>query len=184
MVYPAYEDHGLGDSKTIGWLFHYWRFPPGIRAVNNVSTILRDDCEIQPDSQLRIVKEYGGRARVEGGYIVGTPELVVEVGRSSRRLDLGGKKADYERAGVLEYLFQGAGPGDVHWFRLREGRYVEIEPDTGGVLCSELFPGIGLNPKALFEDDLNGLIDTLDRGLASPEHADFVADLAARKARA
>ena len=38
-----------------------------------------------------------------------------------------------------------------------------------------------LDPGALFAQDWNGLFAALDRGLASPEHAEFVARLAARR---
>ena len=182
MVYPAYESHGLGDSNLISWLCHYRRFTTGVRVVNNVSTILGDDCEVQPDSQLRILEEYGGKARVEGGYIVGPPELVVEVGRSSWSHDLGAKKADYERAGVAEYLIDGGKPRQVRWFRLREGRYIELAPGEDGIYRSEIFPGLWLDSRALLADDLDALFAALARGLAAPEHAAFVARLAARKA--
>ena len=57
-----------------------------------------------------------GRGRLR----LGPPELVVEVGKSSRSYDLGAKKADYERAGVLEYLFVGIEPDEVRWFVRRE----------------------------------------------------------------
>jgi hypothetical protein len=45
---------------------------------------------------------------------------------------------------------------------------------------SQVFPGLWLDPHALFDDDSERLFATLDRGLATPEHAAFVADLAAR----
>ena len=46
----------------------------------------------------------GGQTRIEHGYIVGAPELMIEIARSSRSYDLNEKKTDYERAGVLEYV--------------------------------------------------------------------------------
>jgi hypothetical protein len=36
----------------------------------------------------------------------------------------------------------------------------------------------GVSPKALLSDDLDGVLAALERGLASPEHAAFVARLA------
>ena len=60
---------------------------------------------------LWIPAELGGQVTIdERGYIRGAPELVVEIARSSRAFDLGPKKADYERAGVLEYLVDRARP--------------------------------------------------------------------------
>jgi hypothetical protein len=61
----------------------------------------------------------------------------------------------------------------------REGRFVEMPPGEDGLYRSEIFPGLWLDPRALFRNDLNGLIAAPERGLATPEHAAFVARLAA-----
>jgi len=180
MVFPAFEPHGGGDSNLGTWVGVYRRFTPGLKNLTNVSTILCGDSEVQPDQQLRILERFGGRARVEEGYVVGPPELVIEVGDSSRSKDLGPKKATYEKAGVPEYLFVGIEPEQVRWFVLRDGKYQEMTPGEDGIYRSEVFPGLWLDPKALFEDDLDGLLAALERGLATDEHAAFVAELAAR----
>ena len=105
-------------------------------------------------------------------------------GRAAR-YDLGAKKEDYERAGVLEYLVVELEPDEVHWFVRRGGRFEELRPGRTASLRSEVFPGLWLDPRALFAGDLDGLIAALDRGLATPEHAAFVARLAApRRPRA
>jgi Uma2 family endonuclease len=182
MAFPLLEGHGIGDSNLSGWIFHYRRFTPGVRGVTNVSTILGNDSEVQPDLQLRIREDHGGQARVEGGYVVGPPELVIEIGDSSRSRDLGPKKAVYEKAGVLEYLFIGIDPEEIRWFGRRDGRFQEMSRFDDGTYRSEVFPGLWLDARALFAEDLNGLIAALDRGLATPDHARFVADLAARGA--
>ena len=57
----------------------------------------------------------------------------------------------------------------------------KLGPD--GVFRSEVFPGLWLDPEALIADDMDRLIATLDRGLATPEHAAFAAQLAARHAQ-
>ncbi len=182
MAFPLFDGHGGGDTILAGWLVQYWRFTPGVRGVSNVSTILGDDSEVQPDLQLRLLEATGGQARVEGGYVVGAPELVVEIGKSSRSYDLGAKKGDYEKAGVLEYLFVGIAPEEVRWFIRREGHLVEMPAGEDGISRSEVFPGLWLDPKALFAEDINGLIAVLERGMATPEHAEFVDRLAARRA--
>lgn len=182
MAFPLFEGHGNGDNNLNGWSFHYQRFTPGVRSVTNVSTILGDDSEVQPDLQLRIREDHGGQARVEGGYVVGPPELVIEIGDSSRSKDLGVKKAAYEKAGVLEYLFVGLEPEEIRWFGRRDGVFHEIPPGEDGIYRSEVFPGLWLDARALFAEDLNALIEALDRGLNTEEHARFVAELAARRA--
>src|SRR5204862_339486 len=112
------------------------------------------------------------------GYITGAPELVVEVARSSRAIDLGPKRTDYEQAGVREYLVVELGPDRVHWLALRDGRFEDLAPRADGWFRSEVFPGLWLDPSALFSGDLDGLSAALERGLATPEHAAFVARLA------
>jgi Uma2 family endonuclease len=179
MPSPLREDHGEIGKDVGYWLVHYKRFTPGVRSAANATVKLGPFGEPQPDSRLRIPPEAGGRSHVDaGGYLVGPPELVVEVARSSRRFDLGPKKADYERAGVPEYVVVALDPDHVYWFTLRDGRYVELPPGPDGVFRSEVFPGLWLDPTALFAEDLDRLIAVLEQGLATPEHAAFVARLA------
>jgi Uma2 family endonuclease len=115
-----------------------------------------------------------------GGYVSGPPELIVEVSVSSRPYDLGPKKRDYRRAGVQEYLFVGLDPEEVCWFALRGGRYRALRAGADGVYRSEVFPGLWLDPRAPIAGDTEGLIAALERGLATPEHAAFVARLGGR----
>ncbi|HWE35905.1 MAG TPA: Uma2 family endonuclease [Isosphaeraceae bacterium] len=178
MPSPLRDDHGWTSHVVSGWLFHYERFTPGVRGADNATTKLGRSGEPQPDSLLRIPEGAGGRSRVVVGFIVGTPELVVEVARSSRDVDLGPKRLDYERAGVLEHLFIGLDPNEVRWLALRGDRFEELPPGPDGLVRSEVFPGLWLDPAALFAGDLNALIDALERGLATPDHAAFVARLA------
>jgi Uma2 family endonuclease len=182
MVYPAFEPHGGRDSYLGWWIVQYRRSTPGLESSTNVSTIPGEGSEVQPDQQLRISERLGGRAHIEGGYVVGPPELVVEVGDSSRSKDLGPKKAVYEAAGVTEYLFIGIDPREIRWFVLRDGTYQEMAAGEDGFYKSEVFPGLWLDPKALFEGDLDGLAAGLEQGLASDDHARFVAELRARGA--
>jgi Uma2 family endonuclease len=139
--------------------------------------------ETQPDGQLRIPQELGGQTRIEDGYIVGAPELVIEIARSSRYYDLGEKKGDYERAGVREYLVIELDPDRIHWFIRRGDRFEDLLPGPDGIYRSEIFPGLWLDSKALFAEDLDRLVEVLEQGLATPEHAAFVARLARARAK-
>jgi len=184
MASPLRNEHGDVDHLLSFWVVYYRKFTPRLESGANVTTQLGDDVETQPDSQLRIPEDLGGQCRIVDGYVNGPPELVIEIGKSSRSYDLGPKKEDYEKAGVLEYLFVGIDPKEVRWFVRREGKFEEMAAGEDGICRSEVFPGLWLDPKALFAEDLNGLIAVLERGLATDEHARFVADLAARAARA
>lgn len=174
---PLGLDHGERDGDLSDWLGHYKRHRPGVRRASNATAQLDDYGEPQPDLHLRIPEELGGSSRREGKYLVGPPELVVELSGTTRDYDLGPKKADYERAGVAEYLFVGLNPGEIRWFIRRSGRFVEMRPSPDGVYRSEAFPGLWLDRAAFFAEDMNRLIATLDQGLATAEHQAFVARL-------
>jgi hypothetical protein len=130
---------------------------------------------------VRIPAELGGQSRIEGGYITGAPELVIEIARSSRRVDLGSKKADYERAGVLEYVVFELDPERIHWFIRRGDRFETLLPGPDGLYRSEVFPGLWLDPAACSPGDRARLRAAVNRGLATPEHAAFVARLEAAR---
>jgi Uma2 family endonuclease len=132
MPSPLSSDHGDENSPVVYWLTHYQRFTRGVRTTINATTFLDDQAEPQPDVSLRILPEFGGQTRCEGDYLAGAPELVVEIARSSRQIDLGEKLRDYERAGVLEYLVYTLNPDELYWFARREGRFVRVAPDEDG----------------------------------------------------
>jgi hypothetical protein len=72
-------------------------------------------------------------------------------------------------------------PDEVFWHVNTGGALVRIAADPDGVFRSRVFPGLWLDPAAVSAGDLDALITAIDRGLASPEHAAFVARLAAAR---
>lgn len=180
---PLSVPHGSGSFDVTTWLGLYRARTPGVQGLNDTTTLMDDLGVPQPDSQLRILPECGGQSRDEGDYVGGAPELVAETARSSRKLDLGGKRDDYERAGVREYVVVALDAKEVHWHVRRGDRLVRIDPDPDGLHRSAVFPGLWLDPAALLNRDMAGVLTTLERGLATPEHAAFVARLADEKAR-
>ena len=184
MPSPMTADHGESTPDVSLWIGLYRRRTPGVRQADGATVILGEFGEPQPDALLRIEPERGGACYVnEENYLTGPPELVVEVARSSRPFDLGGKRDDYERAGVQEYIVVGIDPDEIHWHVRRGDKLERILPDADGLYRSEAFPGLWLDPAALLSGDLEGIIAALDRGLATPEHAAFVARLADAAAR-
>jgi Uma2 family endonuclease len=184
MPSPMSADHGESTPDVSLWLGLYRRRTPGVRQADGATLILGEFGEPQPDALLRIEPERGGSCSVnEENYLTGAPELVVEVARSSRAFDLGGKHHDYERAGVREDIVVALDPDEIHWHIRRGDRLERILPDPDGLHRSTAFPGLWLDPAALLAGDLEGIIATLERGLATPEHAEFVAGLADAAAR-
>ena len=68
----------------------------------------------------------------------------------------------------------------IDWFSLQEGEYVRTSADEDGLYKSEVFPGLRLDSAALLRGDLNAVIAALNRGLASPNHANFLDELKSR----
>jgi Uma2 family endonuclease len=178
--YPQHcEPHGT----LLGWLFTYRASTPGVDMGPEPTVILGDDAEVQPDAVLRISTAAGGQSRIdEDGYLVGTPELVAEVAASSARIDLHAKLRDYQRGGVREYVVWRVLDRAIDWFVLRDGVFVSLQPQPDGTYHSEVFPGLWLDPAAMAQQELPRLLAVLAEGLASPEHAAFVAELQRRLA--
>ena len=183
MPSPVGPEHGRALVPTLVWLSYYQENTPGVEVLDNTSTALYPKGEPQPDAQLRILPEYGGRTLTERRLVRGVPELIVEVSHASRFTDLGPKFDDYERVGVLEYVVRALEPDEILWFELRQGRLVELPPTADGLFRSGVFPGLWLDPAALLAGDTRRLREVLDQGLATPEHAAFVARLSAFRAR-
>lgn len=183
MPSPADSRHGRPHLQIGGWAFGYEAATPGVIGLDNTSVFLSDDTEVQPDVALIVDPALGGATGEEGGYVTGPPELVVEVAASSESYDLGAKKRAYEGAGVREYLVVLVESARVAWFVWREQGFEELARGEDGILRSETFPGLWLDPAALLRQDAAGVRDAAERGLASPEHGTFVAEMQARRQR-
>jgi hypothetical protein len=108
---------------------------------------------------------------------------VAEVAASSASLDLNAKFNVYRRNGVCEYIVWRALDRQIDWFVLREGEYARLSLGEGGLYRSEVFPGLWLDPAALVRSDTPTVFATVECGLASPEHIDFVARLSRQPSR-
>jgi len=170
--------HGHPHTHLIGWLVHYEAATPGVEASDNCSVRLDLDNEPQPDVLLFIDPACGGQALIDAdGYIEGAPELVAEVASSSASYDLHAKLRVYRRNGVREYIVWRVLEQEIDWFVLRVGQYERLALDAEGLLRSEVFPGLWLDPTALLQGDLATVFAVVQRGLASPEHAAFATRL-------
>ena len=177
MPSPVSLKHSGFHAPLTGWLAIYVASTPGCR-VGSDGTWLMDGRNVpQPDIALRILPEFGGQSKVEGEYAAGAPELIVEVAASSRARDLGAKLKLYERMGVREYLVALARKEQILWHELTAGGFQPLQPDSDGIFRSRFFPGLWLDPAALWRLDLAALYAVLQRGLASPEHAASLARL-------
>jgi Uma2 family endonuclease len=173
----ANEEHGVPHFQAIAWLGLYNAFTPGTQGGDNSTLRLDLDNEPQPDAYLRILPEYGGQSRTSNDkkrYVVGAPELILEVAASSVSYDLHDKLNAYRRNGVLEYVVWRVLDEEVDWFVLRDGRYERQMLNAEGHYESATFPGLWLDAQALLRGDLGRVMQVLQQGIARPEHAAFV----------
>lgn len=151
----------------------------GTHVLHNATIILGEESEPQPDLALCLLPEYGGNSHTTPEqYVKGPPELVVEIAHSTKALDLRAKRADYKRAGVLEYLVVCVEDAEMHWFDFRRDH--SIRPGHGGICRSRAFPGLWLDTAALLQLETKQVCQTIQSGLASKAHAAFVRRLARR----
>jgi Uma2 family endonuclease len=184
MPSPVGRAHGRAQVPVIVWLDYYAEQTPGVEVLDNATTILGWKSEPQPDVMLRVLPRCGGRTRDQKGLVRGAPELIVEVAKATRYVDLGPKLTDYEHAGVLEYVVRALGPDEILWFEQQQGALAQRPIGADGIYRSAVFPGLWLDPRALVKGDRRRLRGVLDLGCATPEHAAFLARLAAaRKTR-
>jgi Uma2 family endonuclease len=173
---PVFADrHGNPHFDVIAWLGFYRAMTPGIQGSDNATVRLDLENEPQPDALLRLDPLAGGRSQVdEDGYFEGPPELVVEVAASSASYDMNKKKRVYARNGVQEYVVFQTYERRVDWFVLRAHGYDALLPDAGGVVRSEIFPGLWLDVNAFWAGDMAKVLAVVQTGLASAEYAAFV----------
>jgi Uma2 family endonuclease len=172
------DQHGEPHGYMMTWLGVYAFHTRGLQMADNASLQLDLDNEPQPDAFLRIPRDLGGQSDMtEAGYVAGAPELVAEVAASSSSIDLHAKLQVYRRHGVREYIVWRVLEEAIDWFVLNEGRFEPMPSDADGVYKSRVFPGLWLDAPAMLRRDGVAVLKTLQQGLATQEHAEFIARL-------
>jgi Uma2 family endonuclease len=170
------EPHGL----LTGWASRYCDDKRGIRLFVDGTLLLPGNSRVQPDVMLGIDARCGGTSReTRDNYLQGPVELVTEVAASSAGFDLNEKLDAYRQSGVQEYLVWSVRNREVRWFTLHAGKYVLL-PADGGIIKSQVLPGLWLDPEALSRLDRQRIRNVLQAGLDSSEHAAFVQTLQAK----
>jgi Uma2 family endonuclease len=166
---PASNEHARPHGRAVGWLYTYQIRTPGTDLAVDGTVLLDSENEVQPDvclywlpprGKVQLVTRSEGRQTVH--YLQGVPDLVFEIAVSSASYDLHSKRRVYERNGVPEYIVWLIFEQRLVWFRLTEGRYVEVPPDARGMIESGVFPGLRLAVDKLLAGDDAGVAAALD----------------------
>ncbi len=160
---PLSTLHSSYDVFMTRWLMRYEERFDGLSILTSATWLLGDS---SPQPDVVLIRESGGTSQDAGKYRQGPPELAIEVSSSSRSYDLGPKLDLYRRNGVQEYVTVLVEEQKVQWRVLNEGHYQLLEP-VDGFLKSRIFPGLWLDPHALFPPDRKRLLAGVDAGLAS-----------------
>lgn len=171
---PVYVPHASAQGDINGLLYTYQSQTPGTIYLGEQSIELDSDNYVQPDAILFVE----GSVTIADGLLIGAPTLVVEVAVSTRAHDLGVKKHIYRRNRVQEYLVLAAFEQEIYWFQYEGGEFQPLLADAAGIYRSRAFPGLWLNAPAFWRRETRAVLATLQQGLATAEHAGFVAGLA------
>jgi Uma2 family endonuclease len=167
------KSHGEPHALIMTWLGVYKAATLGVGFADNSTVRLDADNEPQPDALLRI--ENGGQSRIsEDDYVEGAPELIVEIAASTASYDLHEKLKVYRRNQVQEYLVWRVYDNAFDWFKLDEGKYIQLEGDAEGIIRSQFFPGLWLDKSALLSGNLAKVLEVLQQGLNTVEHRNFL----------
>ncbi|MGI8639781.1 MAG: Uma2 family endonuclease [Pyrinomonadaceae bacterium] len=170
--------HGDPHGLIMSCLGIYFLSTKGVKLSDNITYIVNDEYQPQPDAVLRIDIDSGGKSWTnENDYLEGAPELVVEIASSSASYDLHDKLEIYEQKGVQEYVVWRVLDKQIDWFGLENGKYKKFTTDKQGIIESKVFPGLRLNPEAMLKDDLQKVLADLQKGLKSRKYQDFVEQL-------
>jgi Uma2 family endonuclease len=170
--------HGAANADLAGWIGYYQMATPHVIGAIRSSIRLGPRSEIQPDVLLRMSSKVGGQSRVGADDLLdGPPELVAEVTFNAASYDLHDKFELYQRTGVREYVAWRLEDEEIDWFVSRDGTFARLSPCPKGLLRSEHFPGLWLDPAALLRGELRAVYETVKKGQATAEHEAFVVKL-------
>jgi hypothetical protein len=176
------EDHGSPHFDLIAWLGLYRAFTAGINGGDNSSLKLEVGANRpQPDAFLRIYESHGGQSRVDAkGYVLAAPEWIGEIAASSVSYDL---LDAYQKNHVREYVVWRVRDEVIDWFILRDDKFEALALGADGIYRCEVFPGLWLDAAAMIRRDMPRVLEVVQQGIQSPEHAAFVAHLQGRAAK-
>jgi Uma2 family endonuclease len=172
-----FQKHGKPHFDGIAWLSNYVAYTPGTEGGDNSTLKLDLKNEPQSDAFLIIAPECGGQVRFDAdGYIIGAPELINEISASSASYDLHSKLEAYRRNQVREYVVWRVLERAIDWFILDGDQYARL-PCDAGIFRSRVFPGVWLDAAALIDGNLLKVLETVQQGVATDEHQQFVESL-------
>jgi Uma2 family endonuclease len=170
--------HAAQRADAIAWLGTYAAFTPGTQAGAHAAVRLDEMNETQPVAALIMNPSHGGQIRIDSDdYLNGGPELVAEVVTDSASIDLNKRLRVYGRNDLREYIVWRVQDHVIDWLVQRHGDFERLQTDSAGVYRSQVFAGLWLDAAAMTRGDMAAVLQKLQEGIQSPEHAAFVMKL-------
>ena len=168
----------------IGWCAYYTAYTPGLKGSAHGHIRFDEQNILQPTATVFVNPVLGGQVRISADdYLEGVPEWILEVGFDSLAR-ICQKLGVYQDHGVREVLIAHLAKQSFYRFGAQDGRFELLETSCEGILRSEVYPGLWLDPVAMLTGNMPRVFEVVRQGLASPEHAAFVEQLRQRAAAA
>ena len=146
------RDHQFLDlefSRRIADYIDSFEQPPA-HIYHEMTTILSRELQRAPEPDIVIVRE-GRPGVLQGRWVEGAPDIVIEILSTDRNRDLVRKRQIYAEAGVREYWPVDPRNDTVTQLELRDGEYFERAIlGTGDALTTPLLPGLSIPLAEIF----------------------------------
>ena len=117
---------------------------------HELTTILSRELQRAPEPDIVLVRE-GRPGVLEGRWVEGAPDIVVEILSTDRNRDLARKRQIYAEAGVLEYWLIDPRNDTVTQLELQNGEYIERAVlGADDTLTTPLLPGLSIPLAEIF----------------------------------
>jgi hypothetical protein len=183
MPSPILVDHGDADVNVAGWLMVYEVATPGRASGHNTTAYLLDAVP-QPDLRLVSFRTMAGHPGLRGNSCTVLRSWWPRYPRQVHPVTCT-KSWNFTGTPTSRNMSRFCSTsGKLRWHVLEGREYQVVEPDGDGIHRSRTFPGLWLDKGAFLQGDMRKVLDTLEEGLGSPEHQEFVRRLEqARAAR-
>ena len=171
------ENWSIGKSATLTDLAmcinHYRVRTVGLYACIRVGVKLKNSHDlIYPDFMVMIGS--GSRKQCyadhDRNYFVGPPNFILEIHEDTTSQYVEDRKKMFADAGVLEFLIVNASSDKVEWNRLNDGDFVEVLPDSDGLIKSTSLPGLWMAIDAIKKRDNWKIIAGIEHGITRRGH--------------
>jgi hypothetical protein len=167
-----YQTQLLNHIKA--WLLTYAESTSGVEMLADATVEFDDGSQEAVDALLRVRTDAGGQSRVEDSRVEGAPELIVQRFDGVSPATVYRRQVEYFEKGVAESIIVDR-EGTAPWHS--PGDYTLHDGEN--IVSGTTFPGLKLNIKYFYEDDLSAQCTQLEDRLGSGIHCCYEEQLGA-----